>query len=59
VQYLAARIKQAVTDPALAASLRSIGVEPMLGTSADLGRMAATDTERWGRIIKAAGITAE
>ncbi|HEY4318559.1 MAG TPA: tripartite tricarboxylate transporter substrate binding protein [Herbaspirillum sp.] len=59
VQYLGACIKQAVSDPALVASLRAIGVEPLPGTSADLGRMAATDTEKWGRIIKAAGITAE
>lgn len=59
VNYLGARIKQAVTDPAIVSSLRSIGVEPMVGNGADLGKMAASDTEKWGRIIKAAGITAE
>jgi tripartite-type tricarboxylate transporter receptor subunit TctC len=58
-QYLANHVKQAVTDPALAASLRSIGVEPLTGTPADLAKMVTTDTEKWGRIIKQAGIVAE
>lgn len=58
-QYLAARIRQAVTDPAVVESLRSIGVEAMPGIGADLARMMANDTEKWGRIIKQAGISAE
>jgi tripartite-type tricarboxylate transporter receptor subunit TctC len=58
-QYLAARIRQAVTDPALVESLRSIGVEALPGSGADLARMMANDTEKWGRIIKQAGISAE
>jgi tripartite-type tricarboxylate transporter receptor subunit TctC len=59
VQFLAARIRQAVTDPAIVASLRAIGVEPLLGNAQDLAKMASVDTDKWGRIIKAAGITAE
>jgi tripartite-type tricarboxylate transporter receptor subunit TctC len=59
VQFLAARIKQAVTDPAIIASLRAIGVEPLLGNAQDLAKMVSVDTDKWGRIIKAAGITAE
>jgi tripartite-type tricarboxylate transporter receptor subunit TctC len=58
-QFLSARIKQAITDPAIVASLRAIGVEPLLGTGPDLARMMTVDTEKWGRIIKSAGITAE
>lgn len=52
-------VRETVSDPALAKSFRSIGVEPLLGTSADLAKMVATDTEKWGHIIRRAGITAE
>lgn len=58
-QFLAARIRQAVTDPAVVESLRSIGVEALPGNGADLAKMMASDTEKWGRIIKQAGISAE
>ncbi|HEY4071471.1 MAG TPA: tripartite tricarboxylate transporter substrate binding protein [Herbaspirillum sp.] len=58
-QYLAARVKAALTDRATVESLRSIGVEPWLGNSQDLAKMITTDSEKWGRIIKSAGITAE
>jgi tripartite-type tricarboxylate transporter receptor subunit TctC len=34
-------------------------VEPWLGTSADLARAVVSDTEKWGQIIKRAGIVAE
>jgi tripartite-type tricarboxylate transporter receptor subunit TctC len=58
-RYLADHIKRAITDPALVESLRSIGVEPWVGTADELAKAVVTDTEKWGRIIRAAGIVAE
>jgi tripartite-type tricarboxylate transporter receptor subunit TctC len=48
-----------VNDKTFAESLRSIGVEPLHGTSADLAKMVATDTVKWGQLIKRAGIEPE
>jgi tripartite-type tricarboxylate transporter receptor subunit TctC len=46
-------------DPAIAEFMRSIGAEPLPGGPADLATLVRTDTEKWGKIIRAAGITAE
>lgn len=59
VKLLEKHVRAVVSDPVLAESLRSIGVEPWLGTSGDLARMVASDTEKWGHIIKQAGIVVE
>jgi tripartite-type tricarboxylate transporter receptor subunit TctC len=48
-----------VTDKTFAESLRLIGVEPLHGTSADLAKMVAIDTVKWGQLIKRAGIEPE
>jgi tripartite-type tricarboxylate transporter receptor subunit TctC len=52
-------VKDTMTDPAVVEALSVIGVTPWLGTSADLARAVVTDTEKWGVIIKRAGIVAE
>jgi tripartite-type tricarboxylate transporter receptor subunit TctC len=58
-RYLTTHLRMAMSDPAVVASLRAIGVEPMVGDGAELAQMVKTDTEKWGRIIKQAGIKAE
>ena len=40
-------------------SLQAMGVEPWVGTSDDVAKVVASDTEKWGRIIKRAGIVVE
>lgn len=52
-------VKETMTDPAVVASLRKIGVTPWLGTSEDLRKAVVTDTVKWGKIIKRAGIEAQ
>jgi len=58
-RLLEKHVREVVADKGLAESLRSIGVEPWLGTSADLMKAVVSDTEKWGHIIKRAGIVAE
>jgi tripartite-type tricarboxylate transporter receptor subunit TctC len=52
-------VKETMADPAVVASLRKIGVTPWLGTADDLGKAVVTDTVKWGKIIKRAGIQAQ
>lgn len=41
------------------AQVASLGATPIPGTPADLGRLIAAETERWGRVVRAAGIQVE
>ena len=38
------------------ARLAAIGVAPMPGSPADFGRLIADETEKWGKVIRAANI---
>jgi tripartite-type tricarboxylate transporter receptor subunit TctC len=58
-KLLEKHVRETMSDKVLVESLRSIGVEPLPGTSEDLARMVISDTEKWGQIIKRAGIVAE
>jgi tripartite-type tricarboxylate transporter receptor subunit TctC len=45
--------------PDVAARMKALGVEPMGGEPAVLARQIAGDNERFGRLVKEFGITAE
>ena len=44
---------------ATGARLASLGVEPMINTPAGFGKFIAQETEKWGKVIKSAGIKPE
>ena len=48
-----------LADPKSKARLADLGVEPMPLTSAEFARFVADETDKWGKVIKAAGIKAE
>ncbi len=60
---IAAKLNQAVNavlaDPKLQARLAELGGEPMPTTPAQFGKLVAEETERWGKLIRAANIKAE
>jgi len=49
-------INAAVGDPRLQARFADLGGTPLLGSPADFGRLIAADTEKWGKVIRAANI---
>jgi tripartite-type tricarboxylate transporter receptor subunit TctC len=59
VTRLSAELNRVLSDPAMAQRLLDLGVEARPGTAAALTEMAVSETERWRKVIKAAGITAE
>ena len=59
VTRLNAELNRVLTDPAMAQRLLDQGVEPMPGTPAALRDRIISETERWRKVIKSAGITAE
>jgi tripartite-type tricarboxylate transporter receptor subunit TctC len=38
------------------ARLADLGATPLLGSPADLGKLIADETEKWGKVIRAANI---
>ncbi len=60
---IVAKLNQAVNavlaDAKLQARLAELGGEPMPTTPAQFGKLVAEETERWGKLIRAANIKAE
>jgi len=59
VDKLNKEINAALADPKLSARLADFGAEPMVMSPADFGKFIAEETEKWGKVIKFAGIKAE
>jgi tripartite-type tricarboxylate transporter receptor subunit TctC len=43
----------------LTARLADVGVEPTQMTPGEFGKLIADDTEKWGKVIRTAGIKGE
>jgi tripartite-type tricarboxylate transporter receptor subunit TctC len=56
VSKLNSEINAGLADPKLKARLADLGVDPMSVTSADFGKLIADETEKWGKVIRAANI---
>jgi tripartite-type tricarboxylate transporter receptor subunit TctC len=59
VDRLNKEINAGLADPKLKARLGDVGVEPTPMIPADFGKLIAADTEKWAKVIRAAGIKAE
>jgi tripartite-type tricarboxylate transporter receptor subunit TctC len=60
---IVAKLNQAVNavlaDPKLQTRLAELAGEPMPMTPAEFGKLVAEETEKWGKVIRAANIKAE
>jgi tripartite-type tricarboxylate transporter receptor subunit TctC len=59
VEKLNKEINAALADPKLKARLADVGGTVLAGSSADFGKLIAAETEKWGKVIKFAGIKPE
>lgn len=59
VSKLSKEIDLALTDPKIMARFADLGSVPQSMTSADFGKFIADDTEKWGKVIRAANIKTE
>jgi tripartite-type tricarboxylate transporter receptor subunit TctC len=46
-------------DPAMKAKLADTGGTPLSGSAADFAKLLAAETEKWGKVVKAASVKAE
>jgi len=59
VDKLNSEINAALADPKIKARLADLGGSPMPMTPSDFGKFIADETEKWGKVIRAANIKAE
>jgi tripartite-type tricarboxylate transporter receptor subunit TctC len=52
-------INTAIADPKMRERLAAIGGEPLPGSPADFGSLIAEETEKWSKVVRAAGIKPE
>ena len=52
-------INAVLADPTMKTRLLALGAEPMPMTSADFGKFMSDETEKWGKVVKFAGIKPE
>ena len=59
VDKLNKEINAALADPKMRARLADLGATALTGSPADFGKLIATETEKWGKVIRAANIKPE
>ena len=56
VDKLNKEINTALADPKIKARIADLGLTPLVGSPADLEKLIADETEKWGKVIRAANI---
>jgi tripartite-type tricarboxylate transporter receptor subunit TctC len=59
VDKLNKEINTAIADPGMKARFAAIGGEPLPGSAAEFGKLISEETEKWGGVVRAAGIKPE
>ena len=59
VAKLNQEINAVLAEPAIKARLIDLGGEPLIGTSDAFGAMIVAETEKWEKVVKAAGVHVE
>jgi tripartite-type tricarboxylate transporter receptor subunit TctC len=59
IQILNRETNAGLADPRIEARLTDMGGMLLTGSPADFGMLIASETEKWGQVIKLAGIKAE
>jgi tripartite-type tricarboxylate transporter receptor subunit TctC len=59
IEKLNREINAALTDPKIKTRLADLGAAVLVSSPADFGTLIADETEKWGKVIRAANIKAE
>jgi tripartite-type tricarboxylate transporter receptor subunit TctC len=51
-------INEVLSDPRMKAQLADMGAEILAGSPADLSKLIAEETEKWGKVVRAAKLKA-
>jgi tripartite-type tricarboxylate transporter receptor subunit TctC len=59
IEKLNKEINAVLAEPAIRAKLIDLGGEPLIGTPEAFGKMIVAETEKWEKVVKAAGLKVE
>ena len=59
IDKLNKEINAGLADPGIKARIADQGAAVFMGSPADLGKLIADETEKWGKVIRAANIKAQ
>jgi tripartite-type tricarboxylate transporter receptor subunit TctC len=59
IERLNREIDALLADPKIKARLAELGGQVSAGTPADFGRFIAAETDKWGKVVRAAGVKAD
>jgi tripartite-type tricarboxylate transporter receptor subunit TctC len=59
VARLQREVNAVLADPAINARLRELGSIPLPGSTADFAKLIADETDKWGKVVKFAGLKAD
>jgi tripartite-type tricarboxylate transporter receptor subunit TctC len=59
VDRLNKRMNASLADPKIKAQLAELGGTVLAGSPADFGKLIADETEKWGKVVRAANIKPE
>jgi len=59
IEKLNKEINAVLAEPAIKAKLIDLGGEPLIGTPEAFGKMIVAETEKWEKVVKAAGLKVE
>jgi tripartite-type tricarboxylate transporter receptor subunit TctC len=59
IDRLNREINAALADPKMKARFADLGGEPLTGSPAAFGSLIATETEKWGKVVRATGLKPE
>jgi tripartite-type tricarboxylate transporter receptor subunit TctC len=59
IDRLNKEINAAIADPGMMTRLAAIGGQPIPGSPAEFGSLISEETEKWGKVVRAAGIKPE
>jgi len=59
VEKLNREVNAVLAEPAINARLLELGSVPLVSSSAEFGKLIADETEKWGKVVKFAGLRAD
>ena len=59
IERLNLEINAALVDPQIGLRIVDIGATPLVGSASDFGTLVVEETEKWGKVVKFAGMKPE
>jgi tripartite-type tricarboxylate transporter receptor subunit TctC len=59
IERLNREISAGLAQPSIRIRFAELGTTPMVMTPAELGRLTASDADKWAKVVKSAGVKAE